>query len=138
MITVYCEGGHSTKSEKPAAWAAIVIGAEEVKATGRIEGGKATEAEIQAGISALQRTPDGAKVHIISTSEYLVKGLTEWRKGWERRGWKNHSGEPVANKNLWERLYALADARRVSAKRVHGAKAPAETTRCISLWMNEA
>jgi len=29
-----------------------------------------------------------ARVHYVSDSEYLVKGVTEWLPGWVRQGWK--------------------------------------------------
>ena len=38
----------------------------------------------------------------------------------ERRGFRNAKGEPVANLALWKRLFALADARRVSTRWVRG------------------
>ena len=30
--------------------------------------------------------------------------------GWIRRGWKTAGGEPVKNRDLWERLHAAASA----------------------------
>ena len=45
------------------------------------------------------------KVLIIrSHSEYLVKGATEWLPKWKSSGWKNCSGQPVANDDLWRTL----------------------------------
>jgi ribonuclease HI len=41
--------------------------------------------------------PAGAAVQLVSDSQYVLKGLTEWRAGWERKGWRNSKGEPVAN-----------------------------------------
>jgi ribonuclease HI len=46
--------------------------------------------------------------------------LTEWRAGWERKGFKNSKGEIVANLALWKKLYAVADARRVTTRWVRG------------------
>ena len=31
-----------------------------------------------------------------------------WWEGWQRRGWRNTAGKPVANRDLWEPLLALA------------------------------
>ena len=58
--------------------------------------------------------PAGAEVELVSDSQYVLKGLTEWRAGWERKGFRNSKGEPVANLALWKRLFAAADARRVT------------------------
>ena len=64
--------------------------------------------------------PAGAEVELVSDSQYVLKGLTEWRAGWERRGFRNSKNEPVANLALWKRLYALADERRVRVRWVRG------------------
>ena len=59
-------------------------------------------------------------VELVSDSQYVLKGLTEWRAGWERKGFRNSKGEPVANLALWKRLFAAADQRRVSVRWVRG------------------
>jgi ribonuclease HI len=64
--------------------------------------------------------PEGATVELVSDSQYVLKGLSEWRKGWERKNWRNSKNEPVANLELWKRLFAVADARRVSVRWVRG------------------
>ena len=43
-------------------------------------------------------------VTVISDSEYVVKGATEWLQGWKNKGWKNSRLEPIRNKDLWECL----------------------------------
>lgn len=43
------------------------------------------------------------RVHFVSDSQYLVKGITEWVHGWKRRGWRRKGGE-VENLDLWQRL----------------------------------
>lgn len=40
-------------------------------------------------------------VTILSDSEYVIKSLTQYIKGWIKRGWVNSTNKPVANKELW-------------------------------------
>jgi ribonuclease HI len=77
-------------------------------------------AELTAALEGLSRVPAGAAVELVSDSQYVLKGLTEWRAGWERKGFRNSKGEPVANLALWKRLFAVADARQVTTRWVRG------------------
>ena len=77
-------------------------------------------AELTAAIEGLSRVPLRSEVELVSDSQYVLKGLTEWRRGWERNGYRNSKKEPVANLALWKRLFAAADARRVSVRWVKG------------------
>src|SRR6202035_793325 len=67
---------------------------------------------VTAGIRALEALP-GA-VHVVSDSTYVVNCFrNQWWVGWKRRGWRTTQGKPVANRDLWEVLLALAlDSRR--------------------------
>jgi ribonuclease HI len=66
--------------------------------------------EVTATLEAL-RANDGP-VRIVSDSSYVVNCFRDrWWKGWLRRGWKNSAGKPVANRDLWEPLIELVQAR---------------------------
>ncbi len=69
--------------------------------------------EVHAVIEALRDNVEGP-IEIVSDSSYVVKCFNEkWHVGWLRRGWKNSTGRPVANRDLWEELFALVlDGRR--------------------------
>lgn len=50
------------------------------------------------------------KICVRSDSQYVVKGATVWRSGWEKRGWRSSQGDPVKNEGLWRALFAAIDA----------------------------
>jgi ribonuclease HI len=66
--------------------------------------------EMQAAISALQffvSTNQTQQCILYTDSEYLIKGITQWVKGWKKKGWKTAAGKPVLNQDLWETLDRL-------------------------------
>lgn len=67
--------------------------------------------EMQAAIEALEFLKESniaaAPVTLHTDSQYLIKGITQWIKGWKRKGWKNSAGKPVLNKDLWQDLDEL-------------------------------
>jgi ribonuclease HI len=92
--------------------------------------------EMQAAIAALEyfRTTVAsstlqARVPLYTDSEYVLKGITEWIKGWKRRGWKNSQGKPVLNQDLWEILDDLNHAG-VNWQHVRGHSGVAGNERC--------
>jgi ribonuclease HI len=67
--------------------------------------------EIAAALEALRALREDAPggILVVSDSTYVVKCFTdEWWRGWQRRNWKNTANKPVANRDLWEPLLALA------------------------------
>ena len=63
--------------------------------------------EVTAACIALEKIDEGHTVTIYSDSSYLVNCMRrEWHKKWRQNGWLNHLKEPVANRDLWERLLA--------------------------------
>src|SRR5271165_3016663 len=55
--------------------------------------------EITAALEALRSLlPDRGVLEVVSDSTYVVNCFRHrWWVGWQRRGWKNSQGKPVAN-----------------------------------------
>ncbi len=67
--------------------------------------------ELRAVAEGLAAVGGGRRVHVHSDSAYIVNCFLErWWERWERNGWKNSQRQPVANRDLWERI--LAETRR--------------------------
>lgn len=68
--------------------------------------------ELGGAIAALEHlsgTP--GTVTLYTDSTYVIQGITKWVFGWRTRGWKTATGQDVLNRDLWERLSALVQAR---------------------------
>lgn len=61
------------------------------------------------------------RCHVVFTSDsqYLVKGINEWRHGWKKKNWKRKTGA-IKNLELWKQLDALADRHDLTARWVRG------------------
>lgn len=75
----------------------------------------------------------GATVTLISDSQYTLKGISEWRAGWEKNGFKNSKNQPVANLHLWKELYSIVDDRKVTTKWVKGHGTDKHNIKCDKL-----
>ncbi len=68
-------------------------------------------------IRALRDDARGRGLLVMSDSTYVVNCFRDrWWAGWQRRGWKNAQGKPVANRELWEALLAVALDREVAVR----------------------
>ena len=122
---LHTDGGCSP-NPGPGGWAFVLGGGPEpVERFGGEPASTNNRMELTAVIEGLQAVIAMSEnqpptVELIGDSQYVLKGLTEWRKGWERKGWRNSKGEAVANLPLWQRLFAIADARKVTTRWVRG------------------
>lgn len=90
--------------------------------------------ELTAAISGLETlTEPTSKIVMVTDSQYLQKGMTEWIKGWIRRDWKTSGRKPVLNRDLWEKLLALTKGRTVEWKWVKGHAGHEQNERCDQL-----
>jgi ribonuclease HI len=103
--------------------------------SGTIEGCKTTSNEMDI-ISACKAIEDlytpQRRLLILSDSEYLVKGITEWVHLWLQNNWKNGT---IKNRDAWEELYSLVRSRwiRFDWIRSHSCKETVEVKRLANV-----
>jgi ribonuclease HI len=63
--------------------------------------------ELTAAIEGLRALKETCEVEVVTDSEYLKNGITQWIHGWKRNGWKTSAKKPVVNQDLWTELDQL-------------------------------
>ena len=76
--------------------------------------------ELMAAIAALEALKRPMQVVLLTDSQYLRQGITEWIEGWRARGWRTADKKPVKNQDLWERLDAARRRHRVEWRWLKG------------------
>lgn len=111
-INIYTDGACSG-NPGPGGWAAIIIdGGEKWELSGYEPGTTNQRMELTAAIKGLEAVQTLNKPVIVhSDSAYLVNCFAQgWHKKWRRNGWKTGGGEPVKNRELWQRLITLVES----------------------------
>ncbi len=89
--------------------------------------------ELTAAITGLELLKERCSVRMVTDSEYLRKGMTEWITAWIARGWKTAGKKPVLNRDLWERLHALCQLHEIRWEWVRGHSGDRWNERCDAL-----
>jgi ribonuclease HI len=89
--------------------------------------------ELQAAIEGLRALRRSCKVRLVTDSEYVKRGMTEWIGNWRRRGWRTADGKAVKNADLWQQLDALVAQHEVSFEWVRGHSGHPENERADAL-----
>lgn len=76
--------------------------------------------EMTAAIMALEALKRPCRVRLMTDSEYLKKGITEWLQNWKKRNWLTSNKTPVKNDDLWRRLDQAANRHEVTWEWVKG------------------
>jgi ribonuclease HI len=106
-------------------WAALVRnGGEEKVLTGSAQGVTSNALDVLGAAEALERLPEGATVAVYTGSDYLRNGATKWLPAWQKRGWRTQEGDPVKNRDIWERLARAMAKRKVEWPVCKGAPPP--------------
>ena len=134
QVDLYTDGACSG-NPGAGGWGAILIykGVEK-----ELSGGEASTTnnrmEIYAVIAGLDCLKERCKVNVYSDSAYTVNAFTEgWIYGWIKNGWKKADGKPVANTELWQRLYNKTLEHEVNFIKVKGHADNEYNNRCDAL-----
>ena len=113
--TIVFTDGAAKGNPGPGGWGVVVITSD--KMVTELGGGSPhttnNKMELSGAIAALDAIAGvPGSVAIYTDSTYLIQGITQWVWGWRKKGWRTATGTEVLNRDLWERLLALTNARR--------------------------
>lgn len=95
--------------------------------------------ELLGAIIGLESLKRPCSVDLYSDSTYVVNAMSKgWLAGWQQRGWRTASKQPVKNQDLWERMVAAADRHDVRWHWVKGHSGDPENERCDALAVDAA
>jgi ribonuclease HI len=89
--------------------------------------------ELQAAIEGLRALKEDCEVEVVTDSEYLKNGITNWINGWKRNGWMTKARKPVVNQDLWKDLDEQVERHQTTWTWTKGHASHADNNRCDEL-----
>jgi ribonuclease HI len=89
--------------------------------------------ELTAAIQGLRALREPCVVELVTDSQYLKNGISEWILGWKRNGWRTREKKPVVNQDLWQALDEQANKHRVKWTWTKGHADHEDNNRCDEL-----
>ena len=118
----------------PGGWGALLRqGARERELSGAEAHTTNNRMELMAAIAGLEALRKSCHVVLTTDSQYVMRGVEEWMPRWIAKGWRTAGGDPVKNRDLWERLAAAVATHAVRWKWVRGHTGHAENERVDAL-----
>jgi len=120
-VTIYTDGG-ADPNPGPGGWAAILLeeaGGRAKEISGAEPFTTNNRMELTAAIEALTALKVRCRVRLLTDSQYLRRGVTEWLPGWAARGFNRKDGA-LQNEDLWRRLAELIERHEVRWEWVRG------------------
>ena len=123
MISVYCDGGCSG-NPGPGAWAFVIPGENSSYTKGSGVRAMTTNnvMELASAYSGIMQAKamGATEIELVSDSQYLLKGLTEWAPKWAMSNWRKSDGVAVLNRKAWEVLLAITKNMTIKTRYVRG------------------
>ena len=133
QVEIYTDGA-CRGNPGPGGWGAVLRYGSVDK---EIYGGEAmttnNRMELFAVIKALEALTRRCEVRLITDSQYVKNGITQWIANWKRNGWRTADRKPVKNQELWQRLDELASRHDIAWEWVKGHSGHAENERADQL-----
>ena len=129
-ISIYTDGS-SRGNPGPGGWGAIILDNNNVREIGgREDMTTNNRMELTACIESLKIIDLNTSLTLYSDSQYVIKGMTEWIDGWQRKNWKNSQKKDVLNRDLWEKLLEVSSGKSIEWKYVKGHAENPGNNRC--------
>ena len=118
----------------PGGWAAILRhGAAKKEVYGCESHTTNNRMELKAAIEGLRTLKEKCDVEVITDSEYVKNGITQWIHGWKRKGWLTAAKKPVVNQDLWKELDEQVNRHKTTWTWTKGHADHADNNRCDEL-----
>lgn len=89
--------------------------------------------ELTAVIRGLEVLKRRCRVRVVTDSQYVRNGITQWIHNWKRNGWRTAGRKPVKNAELWQHLDDLVQMHEVEWEWVKGHSGHPENERADML-----
>ena len=118
----------------PGGWACILrYGEHERVLQGGVPDATNNRMELAAAIEGLRALKRTCQVTVLTDSDYVRRGITEFLPRWKNNGWRSASGKAVVNQDLWEQLDELVGYHEVTWIHVRGHSGQPDHERCDAL-----
>ena len=138
LVSIHTDGA-CLGNPGPGGWAALLRYRQKER---ELSGGEPdttnNRMELMAAIRALEALTEPCGVALYTDSQYVRQGIMQWLPNWVRRGWRTAAGEPVKNRDLWERLHAASQRHRIEWHWVKGHSGDAGNERVDQLARAQA
>ena len=133
IIEVYTDGA-CRGNPGPGGWGVLL---RDAKGEKELYGAEAATTnnrmELMAAIQGLEALTEARRVVLVTDSQYLKNGITQWLANWKRKGWRTASKQPVKNVDLWQRLDEIAGRHEIDWQWVKAHSGHAENERADQL-----
>jgi ribonuclease HI len=141
-VTIFTDGA-CRQNPGPGGWGVILFDPISKKRKELSGGEHATtnnRMEIMAVIKGLEALKKPSKVQLVSDSQYVINGITEWMKKWKAFGWRKtvNAKAQIRNVDLWQRLDSILRVHQVTTEWTRGHNGHPENERCDQLAEAEA
>lgn len=118
----------------PGGWAYVLRYGDKAKEMSGFEAGTTNNRmELRAAVEGLRALKEACEVEVITDSQYMKNGITEWIHNWKRNGWRTASKKPVVNQDLWQELDAQVARHKTEWSWTKGHASHADNNRCDEL-----
>jgi ribonuclease HI len=120
-VTIYSDGAAKGNPGKGGYGSLLIWNDEELELCECYRHTTNNRMELLGLIAALEELKVICEVQVFTDSKYIVDTLVnKWYTSWKRNGWRTRMGDPVKNKDLWQRLIHQVEMHKVMITWVKG------------------